>query len=234
MALAKKSYPIVLAVVAILLIINTAMATILPESSYDIPAVFGGNNNSIRDGSLRIDYAIYDTDNLVAGSDEQQIFGSFMHTKYVYAYQIYNYDNANDISVFSLSYLGSDAIKGTDRISDEEDWLGPGDQNNRGVSSSGNEYGDQYDDSNINTGFGYASWLFGGQGNIFDAGDHSYWLIIQSDNAPKAGAYSLEEINDGSVAIGDQRPSYSTIPEPITIALLGVGGLILRKTGKKA
>ncbi len=234
MALVKKSFPIVLAVLATLLIINTAIATILPVSSYDTP----GNNGSIRDGSIGIDYAIYDTANLTEGTDEQQIFGAMTDTKYVYAYQLTNYDNVDDISIFSLSFLGSDAIEGTDRISSAEDWLGdPGDQNDRGVDSSGNEYGDEYYEGE-NTGFGFASWMFGGNGSIFDPGDHSYWLIIQSDNAPMVGMYSFEEIEGSPDVIvdsdSDQRPDLVNVPEPVTIALLSIGGLILRKTGKKA
>ncbi|MCK5563995.1 MAG: hypothetical protein KAJ07_02010 [Planctomycetes bacterium] len=234
MALVKKSFPIVLAVLAVLLVINTAIAAILPESSYVSPDGIPVNNNTLRDGSLRIDYAVYDTENIALGSDEEDFLSSFMATQYVYAYQVYN-DNGSalDIGSFNLSYIGNDAIEGDDHISSMVDDLGnPGDQNNRGTEPSDNDYGFDSD-----TRFDFAKWEFNSPGSFLEAGDHSYWLIIQSNNAPKRGLYSMggvEDIEADPENSPDQIPDIVNVPEPITITLLGIGGLILRRTGKKA
>ncbi len=230
MALVKKSFPILLAVLAILLVINTAIAAILPTSSYVSPDGIPANNNTLTDGSLSVNYAVYDTENITLGSDEQDFLSSFMNTKYVYAYQVYNANgSALDIGSFNLSYIGNNAIEGDDHISSTVDDLGnPGDQNNRGTEPSDNEHG-----YNQNTGFDFAEWIFSEPTGFLDAGDHSYWLIIQSNNAPKVGLYNIGGVEDIETG-GDQRPSnISTIPEPITITLLGIGGLILRRNGKK-
>jgi hypothetical protein len=152
----------------------------------------------------RIDFSVYDTltypDEFI-GSDGYIAPGD---GRYIYAYQIFNdYEGNSEESVAYFAPLGleMDYVFGIGSQEDPADGIAPTEQ----------YFFDEDDD-----GFGEAVWDFGyfEAGQIL-AGEHSQFLVYSSDIDWQVMNYY----------IGGPEP----IPEPATLILFALGGLIIRR-----
>jgi hypothetical protein len=222
----KKRASFILACSLIMLAVGTAAGDILPESSY-----YSGTSyyNGTTDGIV-LEFSVYDRDTL-AGEDEMEFSSNIeMEGQYIYAYQIYNGNGSNvDISEFSIFGIGNDpdyAVDDESQISTMEDTFNDPGQEATGVDAY--NYG-------LSANHSQVAWYFAGGSGVIGVGDHSYYLIIVSDHDMTFGTYNFTGIQDDVVAVPDgEGEQVETIPEPCTIALLGIGGLILRRTGKRS
>jgi hypothetical protein len=188
--------------VVVLLLVQNASATLtgLPESSHYQGSTFY-SNDFLRG---RIDYAVYDTDTypdefIGAGGYEAPGSG-----RYIYAYQIFN-DYAmsvDSVAYFSLLGVGGAPIDGIDARDDGSDGIAPSYQD---IASS------------------QAFWEFKDEDGdaLLLVGDHSWLLVLTSDNDWVRGDYEIEPA--GGVPVWGDEPQ---TPEPATVTLLGIGGLL--------
>jgi len=182
------------------------LVPMLPESShydgrlfYDLPS---------GDGFLRgrIDFAVYDTElypDEYVGGGGYPVPGD---GRYIYAYQIFNDYESSDMAVEVFAILGI-AEETVHSIGSEAD------------PESGIEPTDAYLDA------GEGVWQF--QDALVYAGDHSYFLLMTSDNDWVEGNYRIEAPES------DILPAPNTIPEPSLIILFGGGFLFAFATGRR-
>ncbi len=180
------------------LLAQTASATLyLPESSHYQGETFY-SNDFLRG---RIDYAVYDTETYkdeFIGADGYEAPGS---GRYIYAYQIFNdYPMSVDsVARFSLLGIGGAPIDGIDSRDDGSDGIAPSDQYPEAVWEFKAENGDA----------------------LLLVGDHSWLLVLTSDNDWVRGDYEIEPA--GGLPVWGDEPQ---TPEPATVTLLGIGGLL--------
>jgi hypothetical protein len=196
---------------AVTLLTQTAGAvamTILPESShYQGRSYF---RTLTADGILsgRVEFAVYDTQ---GGNEFEQAGFTMPGTgQYTYAYQIFNDgdDTATALEYFSILGIGEGAIY--DIATD----IGTVDDNSSGINSSVYYFGVH----DANTGPDKAVWEFEADKNLAkDA--HSFFLFISSNYDYSKGIYLVTKSTSPDVPLPN--------PEPATIALLGVGGMLM-------
>ncbi len=193
-----------LSVVILLVQHASAMLTQLPDSSYYQGETFY-SNDFLRG---RIDYAVYDTvlyPNEFVGDDGYEAPGD---GRYIYAYQIFNdYPlSVDSVASFSLLGMAGTPIDGIDSYDDDSDGIAPS-----------NQY--------IGTSETLAVWEFIDEDALGAAlllvGDHSWFLVLSSDSTPVRGDYEI--VPAGGTAVPGGEPH---IPEPATVTLLGIGGLL--------
>jgi hypothetical protein len=195
--------------VALTLLVQTAGATtmtILPESShYQGRSYF---RTLTADGILsgRIEYAVYDS----LGGNEFAKAGS---GQYTYVYQIFNDgdDTVSALEYFSILGIGEGAI--FDQVTD----IGTVDDGSGGIDATAMYFGVH----DIDTGPDNAVWEF--EGDILETNAHSFFLVISSNYDYTTGTYSVLKSTSPDVPL----PNETHAPEPGTIALLGVGGMLM-------
>ena len=187
--------------IAATLFAQDASATLAPmlESSYHDGFVFYYEGDFFG----RIDFAVYDTLDDEYG-DEYMDVGITKpgDGQYIYAYQIFNdyYSSIESIAYFALLGINGDSID-IDSITSQED------------PENGIEPGGAYlneDDYKI-------VWEFDGDAGYVIAGEHSWFLIFSSDNDWTAGSYEIKGPDDVPIPV----------PEPATVALLGIGSMLM-------
>ena len=200
------------------LFVQTASATLisLPDSSY---AEAEGNwqGNSIYtegDFYVHVDFTVYDTYNLVDGSDEELWFegmGLSDQGQYLYAYQIFNaYGEYEDVGYFGI--FGAYGV-----VLDEAAMLDIGSQKD---SDDPTEEGVEPTSSYFDNDDSRVVWEFAN--GLLVAGDepeHSWFLLLFSNFEPVPGGYEIKAPEGDFPAPG--------IPEPATITLLGLGNVLL-------
>lgn len=191
--------------VAATLCVQSARATtmtILPESSY-----YQGRSyfrTLTADGILsgRVEYAVYDSQ----GGNEFALTGG--SGRYTYAYQIFNDgdDTVSALEYFTVLGIGEGAIY--DLITD----ISSVDDSSGGINSTAMYFGVH----DANTGPDNAVWEF--EGDILETNAHSFFLVISSDYNYATGTYNVVKTSSPGAPIPN--------PEPSTIALLGIGGMM--------
>jgi len=195
-----KKFRLFSILVAATLFAQNASATLAPllESSYHDGFVF------YYEGSLfgRIDFAVYDTQDTEYG-DEYLDVGITKpgDGRYIYAYQIFNdyYSSLESVAYFALLDINGNSIS-IDSITSQED-------PEKGIEPGSMYFnGDEYK----------VAWEFDGGAGYVIAGEHSWFLIFSSDKDWEAGSYEIKGPDDIPIPI----------PEPATLALLGISGML--------
>lgn len=195
--------------VAATLFVQSAGATtmtILPGSShYQGRSYF---RTLTADGILsgRVEYAVYDSQ----GGNEFALTGG--SGRYTYAYQIFNDgdDTVSALEYFTVLGIGEGAIY--DLITD----ISSVDDSGGGIDSTAMYFGVH----DANTGPDNAVWEF--EGDILETNAHSFFLVISSNYNYGTGTYSVIKSTSPDAPL----PNGSHAPEPSTIALLGIGGMM--------
>ena len=208
----------------IMFAVGTAAGEILPQSSYySYTSYFHG----MPDGII-VESRVYDRDSQDLTGDEMEFSDSIeIEGRYIYAYQIYNGNSSTVngeplIKAFSILGIGNAdpedyAVADEDQIMTMEDTFNDPGQTATGIDA--HDYGLSGDHSQV-------AWYFSGDTGVIGVGDHSYYLIIVSGHDLTLGTYEFKGIQDEIVLVPN--------PEPCTITLLGIGGLILRRTGRRS
>jgi hypothetical protein len=155
----------------------------------------------------RIDFAVYDT---VTNPDEF-VGAGFVNpggNRYVYAYQIFCDDSTTALDYFAILNLDESGI-GIDTTGDIDS------QDDLTVDSVEPDL--EYFNSSTTYG-GMAVWEF--DGGYLVAGEHSWFLVLSSDQDWIVGGYTFDRI------VADGVPISPGNPEPGTLALLGFGGVM--------
>jgi hypothetical protein len=176
--------------------------TILPESThYQGRSYF---RTLTADGILsgRVEYAVYDS----LGGNEFALTGGT--GRYTYAYQIFNDgdDTVSALEYFSILGIGEGAIY--DLITD----ISSVDDSSQGIDCTAMYFGVH----DANTGPDNAVWEF--EGDILQINAHSFFLVISSDYDYATGSYQVIKTTSPVTPIPN--------PEPSTVALLGIGGMM--------
>ncbi len=185
---------------------GAATMTILPGSShYQGRSYF---RTLTADGILsgRIEYAVYDTE---AGNElENAGFTTSGSGQYTYVYQVFNDgdDTATALEYFSILGIAEGAIY--DLVTD----IGSVDDDSGGIDSTTYYFGPH--DSAL--GPDTAIWEF--DGDIIEETEQSFFLVISSDYDFTIGSYRVIKSTSPDAPIPN--------PEPSTIALLGIGGVM--------
>jgi len=214
----RKKEPFILVYLMIMFAVGTAVGEILPQSSY---YSYTSYYNGTTDGIV-VESSVYNRDALTGEAEAEFSDSIEIEGQYIYAYQIYNGNGSfMDISEFSIYGIGNTdpedyAIDDEDQITTMEDTFNDPGQEATGIDA---------DNYQLSGDHSQVAWYFSGESGVIGIGDHSYYLIIVSDHDMTLGTYDFEGIQDDVVVVPN--------PEPCTIALLGVGGLILRRTGRR-
>ena len=222
MKLIKKTCFLAVLLVAVLLVQNASALIYLPDSTY---AESVGNWQGFRiheeNGfGVRIDFAVYDTENVAEDNLEEKALvealqAKGMSNKYIYAYQVFQPIDDGDYT--EVGYFGITRADGNDVI-EADDAMAQDDLNG----------GKEPDD--ISNSLAQWSWSGFGVSNL-GTGEHSYFLAFSSAYAPIAGRYVIRETASES---GTEVPSEGHVPEPATLVLLGLGGVMASMKRRRA
>jgi hypothetical protein len=195
----------VLSLLVIVLFVQSASAT-LTSSHY-----YGSTYYNTEDGLRgRIDFAVYDDREEYTTVTGNEAPGT---GDYVYAYQIFNQSGFFNppVALFSLPGIGGAPVDGIDSHDDLTFGIEPSSQ--EFTTESG------------------AVWQFleDDQGTLL-AGYHSWLLVFSSDTDWVKGTYEIEP-PESWVPEPDEGP-YT--PEPATVTLLGIGGLLALMKRKRS
>ena len=208
----SKKYIALLSLLIISGVFVQSASALLPSSNYiEGQAYFyeGGFHG-------HVDYAVYDTD---AYPEDWPEFGPDagglhpeMDDQYIYAYEIFtDAESYNPINYFSLLGIGEGAIDDVDSsIGTQEDLTAAG-----GVDAL---YGGFASEETV------AFWEF--EEGVLVGGERSWFLIMCSDHAATVGTYSFSSPVNDTVWMPN--------PEPCTVALLGIGAVIMFSKRKKS
>jgi len=187
-------------VVLLLFSFGASGAYFLPDSTYaDLVGNWQGSSVYDEAGMyVLVEYAVYDTQGSLT-IEEESLIDSLgdIEGDYVYAYQIFNSNDAeNEVALFQILDIDYEAIDQS-LMSDTS----AVDDGNGGLSPM------------LPCGV-EGCWEF--DGGVLVAGEHSYFLYFTSDSAPVAGTYEIES----------NESDFPVVPEPASVLLMGLGGLV--------
>ena len=191
-------------------LVQNAMA--LPYSTYGVDNGWQGYKNYNNGGiNMTLMFNVYDT---VANPTEFTWLGATAKPsddRYIYAYQIINKSNSEDISLFNLMETSNSPISQQFMHSTCSQW-------------DGSEFSVAPDPKvSVEQGI----WQWSSEVGYLTAGKNSWYLIFSSDNAPIKGTFRVE-------AASQTEPPVPEVPEPGTLALFGVASaLYAAKRGRK-
>ena len=167
----------------------------------------------VGDFNVLVDFAVYDSQHLDPDEykDEFDFVNGLgdMSGRYIYAYQVFNHpDGVEDI--------GSFGIQDSDGNSIDPSLMADTDSHN---DSQGGI-------APVDPSPSQGTWLFSeNAAGLVIPGTHSYFLVLSSDSTPVEGTYEIKKPEPFPVP---------DVPEPTTIALLGLGGTMLLTRKRKA
>jgi len=201
------------------LFVQNAGAVTLPISSYADGDWQGSSLFDEEDFYVRVDFAVYDTENLLPGAETTFAEELDLPGRYIYAYQIFNAtaEFANEeIGYFAIFGIGEYVLDvyedSIDSFDDGEDGIEPSSEeftesNQRGVW----KFEDKEEDF-----------------SVIGIGEYSYFLVFSSDSAPVAGDYEIKRPEpEGDFPVPPE------IPEPATLTLLGLGSALAMCTRRR-
>ena len=182
------------------LLVSNAAAAPLPISTYaETENNWQGSKEYKEEGLyVRVDFAVYDTDNLQRTGETELAELLDVDGQYIYAYQIFSHsiESVNNVEVFQLANLDGTALDVTltdiGSYDDDSNGIAPIETSSEGV------------------------WEFSGIDPALAPGEHSWFLVFSYDLAPIAGNYKVETFSSDD-------PVPPPIPEPATVAFLGMG-----------
>jgi hypothetical protein len=189
----------------------------LPTSTYQDGKWYGESFYSDNGFQAVLQYAVYDTDD---GKNEWG-YEAPGDGRYIYAYQVFNYSDTQDIG-----YLKLFGAEGYTLTGGEMSGLGSQmDTTSVDFPEQGKKpFLGEFDETEKKI-----SWQFlnaGGDFGVIGLAEHSYFLIYSSNNAPVMGNYEVKPPSEGQAPV--------KTPEPATIVLLGAGSLILIRKLRKS
>lgn len=191
---------------------SASIVEFLPESSHYQGRSYYGLYASSGILSGRIDFAVYDTTAANQGGWGDRDNPGL--GRYIYAYQILaDEDSTVPVEFFGILGIGEGAIADDDDIGSQDD-----------LSGEAIEPTQAY----FNPSLSKAFYEF--EGGLLIADEHSWFLVISSNQDWVPGTYTFDKTASDEVPIPEE-----TIPEPVTIVLFGFGGtLFLVKYRKRA
>ena len=196
---------------ATLFVHNASATLVLPSSSY-AEAVGNWQGHRIYDKDdfyVRIDFAVYDTENLTQSGETELVEQLETPGRFIYTYQIFNHpqESEEDIGFFEIFGFGEPIL---DVYIDSIGALSDSDNPNQ----EGIEPSSAYFNSSHSRGI----WVFSeDDGHIpIYPGEHSWFLFFSSDSAPVPGDYEIKvpEVD-------------FPVPEPAMVTLLCVGSALM-------
>ena len=180
---------------------QNAMA--LYYSTYGSENNWQGHKNYNQDGiDMTLYFNVYDT---VANPTEFTWSGAATQNgRYIYAYQITNHSDSQDIGLFSLLDKSGNPLAQQLMHSTSTQWDGSA----LSVAPDPKVSGEQ------------GIWQWSADGGFLTAGKNSWYLIFSSDNAPVKGSFKVETSSE-------TEPPTPDVPEPCTLALFGAASALL-------
>jgi hypothetical protein len=186
------------------LLVQNAMA--LPYSTYGDENGWQGYKNYNKGGiNMTLVFNVYDT---AANPTEFTWLGATAKPstdRYVYAYQIINKSDSEDISLFNLMETANNPVAQQFMHSSTTQW-------------DGSEFS-VAPDPKVSTEQGI--WEWSAEGGYLSAGKNSWYLIFSSNCEPVKGTFKVEAASQSNVPV---------TPEPCTLALFGAASALLAAT----
>ncbi len=186
----------------------------LPESSY-MDGAWEGVLNYVDEGlgfDVGIAYSVYDVDHLESMSQEEAFVSDVqdelgLDGQFIYAYQLFNRPNDAEGEYTNISYFG---LLDLNKTPVDESLI-------NGDTSAMDDH-----DGGVAPyipSLQQGTWRF--TEGVLANGEKSWLLVFSSEYAPGRGTFTMTSEPSG--------PAIPEMPEPATIALLGLGGLVFLK-----